>query len=86
MCWTIRTAWRILKELEAALGLADVSDCFRRYVVSDDMAAFFGIDTVEAWEVDAVGARLSFANGDVVTLTPLDEADLLWGGLPMGFS
>ena len=64
-----------------ALGLPDVSDCFRRFRLSADMADFFGVGTVTAKELNVVGLELCGTE-----LGADSSLDLLWGSWPMGFT
>ena len=42
-------AWHsALQSIELSLGLGDIRDCFHRYVLDDEFASYFGVDTVSA--------------------------------------
>ena len=70
-----------LESVELSLGMDDIQDCFHRYVLGDEFASFFGVDTVFASELSLSGSCL-----DGVLLDDHSEVDLLWCCLPMGFS
>ena len=58
--------------------MGDIQDCFHRYVLDDEFASYFGVDTVFASELSLSGSCL-----DGVLLDDHSELDLLWCCLPM---
>ena len=68
-----------LESIELSLGMGDIQDCFHRYVLDDEFASYFGVDTVFASELSLSGSCL---NG--VLPDDHSEVDLLWCCLPMG--
>ena len=45
-------AWHsALESIEVSLGLGDIQDCFHRYVLNDEFASYFEVDTVLASEL-----------------------------------
>ena len=70
-----------LESIELSLGMGDIQDCCYRYVLDDEFASYFGVDTVFASELSLSGSCL-----DGVQLDDHSEVDLLWCCLQMGFS
>ena len=45
-------AWHsAFESIELSLGLGDIRDCFHRYVLDDEFASYFAVDTVLASEL-----------------------------------
>ena len=40
-----------LESVELSLGLGDIQDCFHRFVLDDEFASNFGVDTLKASEL-----------------------------------
>ena len=61
--------------------MGHIQDSFLRYVLDDEFASYFVVDTVSASELSLSGSCL-----DGVLLDDHSEVDLLWCCLPTGFS
>ena len=70
-----------LESIELSQGMGDIQDCFHRYVLDDEFASYFGVDTVFASELSLSGFCL-----DGVLLDDHSEVDLPWFCISMGFS
>ena len=71
----------ILDEARVHLGNGDAKDAFHRFRLRPSLAACFCLGTVRAGEVGLAGRTLGGK-----TWEAMEEVDLCWGSLPMGFS
>ena len=72
-------AWHsALESIELSLGLGDIRDCFHRYVLDDEFASCFVVDTVLASELSLSG---SYLEGSL--LDDHAEVAVLWCCLPV---
>ena len=69
-----------LESIELSLGLGDIRDCFQRYVLDDEFAWYFGVDTFVN-ELSLCGSHLEGS-----LLEDHSEVDLLWCCPSMRFS
>ena len=69
------------RSIELSLGVGDIQDCFHRYVLDDEFASYFRVNTVFARELSLSGSCL-----DGVLLDDHSKVDFLWCCLPMEFS
>lgn len=79
VCESSKDAQSLAEQISMWIGLADISDCFHRLGISEDLSKFFCLEPVRASDFN-----ISVCEGELLV-----ESDLVWpclSALPMGFN